>query len=223
MAHAADPADPAAAPPGFRYVPDFVSADEERALLGELDGLAYREVRMHGVAARRTVIHYGWDYGYDTWAVTPAAPVPDFLTPLRQRAAGLVELPADALEQVLVARYPAGAGIGWHRDAPMFGPTVVGVSLGGTCVMRFRRGAAPARELRRLSLTPRSAYVLAGAARAAWQHSVPPVAALRYSITFRTLRRDARASGSVSVRRGASEPGIPDDLNRRADEHPCHH
>ncbi|HEV8676999.1 MAG TPA: alpha-ketoglutarate-dependent dioxygenase AlkB [Methylomirabilota bacterium] len=199
MARAADPADGAAAPPGFRYIADVLSADEERELVARLDGLAYREVRMRGVAARRTVVHYGWDYGYDSWTVTPTAPVPEFLVPLRERAGGLAGLPPAALEQVLVARYPAGAGIGWHRDAPMFGPVVVGVSLGAPCVMRFRRGSGPGRDLRRIPLGSRSAYVLSGAARAAWQHSVPPVAALRYSLTFRTLRRDP---ASLSPARG---------------------
>jgi alkylated DNA repair dioxygenase AlkB len=107
----------------------------------------------------------------------------------REQAAALAGLAPNTLEQVLVARYPPGAGIGWHRDAPMFGPVVVGVSLGAGCVLRFRRGDGPARMLRRHVLARRSAYVLSGPARAIWQHSIPPVAALRYSVTFRTVRR----------------------------------
>jgi alkylated DNA repair dioxygenase AlkB len=148
---------------------------------------------MRGVAARRTVVHFGWDYGYESWRITPTAPVPDFLVPLRERAAALGALTPEALEQVLVARYPPGAGIGWHRDAPVFGPVVVGVSLGAPAVMRFRRGTAGAWDLRRVVLAPGSAYVLSGPARAAWQHSIPPVDALRYSLTFRTVR--ARTAG----------------------------
>ena len=85
-------------------------------------------------------------------------------------------------------RYPPGSTIGWHRDAPAFG-IVVGVSLGSACRFRFRRGPAGSREVFTLELPPRSAYVLAGEARTAWQRSVPPTPGLRYSITFRTLRR----------------------------------
>jgi alkylated DNA repair dioxygenase AlkB len=185
----AQPLDPAPEPAGFRYVAEFVSEAEELDLLGRLEGLAFGEVRMRGVAAKRTVVHYGWDYGYESWTIRPTEPVPPFLAPLRERAAALAGLAPEALEQVLVARYPPGAGIGWHRDAPMFGPEVVGISLGAGCVLRFRRGEGATRTLRRNVLARRSAYVLSGSARAAWQHSIPPVAALRYSVTFRTVRR----------------------------------
>ncbi len=201
--------DPAAAgpPPGFRYVPDFLTGADERALVAQLAALPFREVRMHGVAARRSVVHYGWDYGYESWRIAPTTPLPEFLHPLRERAAALAGLGAGDLEQGLVARYPPGAGIGWHRDAPMFGPVVVGISVGGPGVLRFRRGPGPAGPRARIVLAPRSAYVLGGAARAAWQHSSPPVAALRYSITFRTVR-DAAA-------RGASSPATGEPVSDR--------
>jgi alkylated DNA repair dioxygenase AlkB len=179
---------PAGGPPGFGYVPAFLGDPDHRELEARLASLPFQEVRMRGVAARRTVVHFGWDYGYESWRITPTAPMPDFLAPLRERAAALADLPAELFEQILVARYPPGAGIGWHRDAPMFGPVVVGVSLGAPAVMRFRRGRTGAWELRRVVLAPGSAYVLSGPARAAWQHSIPPVDALRYSVTFRTVR-----------------------------------
>jgi alkylated DNA repair dioxygenase AlkB len=193
----------AAGPPGFRYVPDAVTEAEEHALIVELARLPFHEVRMRGVVARRTVVHYGWDYGYDSWAVSPTDPLPAFLEPLRARAAALAEVARGALEQVLVARYPPGAGIGWHRDAPMFGPVVVAVSLGAEGVLRFRQGPGRGTPRFRVPVAPRSAYVLSGAARAAWQHSIPPVRALRYSVSFRTLRERAvsrrpPASGAAS-------------------------
>ncbi|HZP43602.1 MAG TPA: alpha-ketoglutarate-dependent dioxygenase AlkB [Candidatus Binatia bacterium] len=178
-------------PPGLRYVPDLLDAAEERPLLAGLAALPFREVVMRGVAARRTVVHFGWDYGYESWTLAPAPPLPPFLHGVRARAAALAGVDPAAFAQVLVARYPPGAGIGWHRDAPMFGPIVVGVSLGGAAVMRFRRGRPGVRVLYRLPLAPRSGYVLAGAARAAWQHGLAPAPALRYSITFRTLARPA--------------------------------
>jgi alkylated DNA repair dioxygenase AlkB len=174
-----------APPEGLVYVPDFVGVAEERALAAWLDALDYREVVMHGRAAKRTVRHFGLDYDYASRDVLPAEP----LVPLRDRCAALIEREPADLAQVLVSRYPPGAGIGWHRDAPMFGSRIAGVSLVGTCRMRFQRGTGDEREVAAVELAPRSAYVLSGLARWSWQHSIPATKELRYSITFRTLRR----------------------------------
>ncbi|MBD0290530.1 MAG: alpha-ketoglutarate-dependent dioxygenase AlkB [Thermoleophilia bacterium] len=182
-------------PEGLRYRPDFVSEDEERSLLGFLAALEFREVVMRGQVARRTVRHFGWDYGYESWALVPAEPLPDALRWLRDRSAELAEIEPHALSQTLVSRYPPGAGIGWHRDAPMFGGTIVGVSLGTPARMRFQRTVQGTRRTWELPLEPRSAYVLAGAARSAWQHSIPAGGELRHSITFRTVRNPQRWSG----------------------------
>jgi len=178
-----------ALPSGLRYHPDFIAIEEESELLDQIGRLELCAVRMHGVTARRRVKHFGWLYGYESWKIQPGPPLPDFLAPVRRRAAALIGLNDPArLEEVLITEYQPGAGIGWHRDAPMFGDAVVGISLGGACRLRFRRGKVRQRESADLILGPRSAYVLAGAARTEWQHSIPAVASLRYSITFRTLR-----------------------------------
>ena len=147
---------------------------------------------MHGRTAKRTVRHFGYDYDYEAWKVRPAEPLPSGLASLRERCAEVAGLEPDELAQTLVSRYPPGAGIGWHRDAPMFGPKVVGVSLLSPCRMRFQRRRADVRFLYELGLAPRSIYVLAGKARSAWQHSIPATKGLRYSITFRTLRNESR-------------------------------
>jgi alkylated DNA repair dioxygenase AlkB len=181
-------------PEGLAYRPDFVTEEEERELLARMDEIDFREVVMHGQAAKRTVRHYGLDYGYESWSLAPAEPLPPELVWVRDRCAALADVTPDALAQILVSRYPPGAGIGWHRDAPMFGATIVGVSLGAPCRMRFQRTAAGVRRVFALELEPRSAYVLAGQARSAWQHSIPPTKALRYSLTFRTLRNPERWS-----------------------------
>ena len=162
--------------------------EEEKLLLSQIDQLSFSEIRMHGVTAKRRVVHFGWDYGYDSWTIEPTEPIPDWLTPLRLRAGALMGVSGEAVEEVLVTRYDAGAGIGWHRDAPMFGPMIVGVSLAGTCRMRFQRKVAAERETAETILAPRSSYLLTGAARFLWQHSIPPAKELRYSITFRTLK-----------------------------------
>jgi alkylated DNA repair dioxygenase AlkB len=181
----------AEAPEGLRYLPDFLTEEEERVLAEEFSRLPYQEIRMHGVVAKRTVVHYGWDYGYESWKIAPTTPMPDFLQNVRTRCAAAAGLEPSALEEVLVSRYPPGAGIGWHRDAPMFGPIVIGVSFLGAARMRFRRkvaGTEGAYELYALELAPRSAYILAGEARSQWQHTIPAVNAMRYSLSFRTIR-----------------------------------
>ena len=176
------------APKDLLYKPDLISEPAEGALLAEFDGLAFEEIRMHGVVAKRTAKHYGFDYDYERRGlVLDAEPIPDWLLPVREAAARLAGVEADALVEALVQRYPEGAQIGWHRDAPMFG-TVVGVSLLSASRMRFRRDVDGRRETYELELEPRSGYVLAGEARTKWQHHVPPTKSLRYSITFRSLR-----------------------------------
>ncbi|MBM0238472.1 alpha-ketoglutarate-dependent dioxygenase AlkB [Micromonospora sp. ATA32] len=176
-------------PAGLTYQPELVSCDEERSLLTALAAFDFREVRMHGQIARRTVRHFGFDYDYGSFQLTATEALPVELHEVRQRCAQLAGVPTGTLAQALVTRYPPGSVIGWHRDAPAFGPTVVGLSLGAGCLLRLQRGTAEKRRVYEVELAPRSAYVLADEARSSWQHSIPPVPDLRYSITFRQLRR----------------------------------
>ena len=176
------------APEGLVYRPDFISKAEEDELLPQIEALPFHEVRMHGVVARRTVIHFGYDYQYDGRAIEKTDPVPDFLEPLAQRCAGAAAIPRQRLEQMLIARYPPHAAIGWHRDAPMFGTPVIGVSLLSPCVMKFRRKRDEEFEIFKQTLEPRSLYILGGAARASWQHTIARTPELRYSTTMRTVR-----------------------------------
>jgi alkylated DNA repair dioxygenase AlkB len=176
-------------PEGLVYVEDFVSAEEEQSLLALLAALDFHAVTMRGQTARRTVRHFGLDYAYESGEVSPTDPLPDELAWLRRRCAELIERDPGELVQVLVSRYPPGAGIGWHRDAPMFGSKIAGVSLGAPCRMRFQRTVRGQRSVAAIELAPRSAYVLAGQARWSWQHSIPATKQLRHSVTFRTLRR----------------------------------
>ena len=175
-------------PEGLLHVPGLITAVEEEQLLGRLAEDSYGEVRMRGQVARRTVRHYGVSYDFEAAAIAPGDPIPQWLSDLRRRCAELLGIADERLAECLLTRYPTGATIGWHRDAPMFGD-VVGVSLGSACLLRFQRGQGGQRRVFEQVLEPRSAYVLTGPSRSAWQHSIPAVAEERYSITFRTLRR----------------------------------
>lgn len=185
-------------PAGLAYHDDFLSRAEETRLLDHFASMDFEPVVMRGQAARRTVRHFGYGYDFESWRLQDAEPLPTYLEEIRARAASLANRSADHFRQGLVTRYPAGASIGWHKDATAFGSVVLGVSLASGCVMRFQRTAAGGeRRVFEQPLAPRSAYVLAGAARTVWQHSIPSVPELRYSITFRSVRTGpgARADG----------------------------
>jgi alkylated DNA repair protein (DNA oxidative demethylase) len=173
-------------PEGFIYRSDFLSEGEEEQLLERIKDIEFSEFRMRDKIARRRVAHFGWLYGYDSAQIEPGPPIPEFLRSLQKRAAALLEIEPNELVEALLTKYPPGAGIGWHRDAWVFG-TVVAVSLLSPCRLRLREGAS-AKTRVSIDIEPRSAYVLRGAVRSRWQHTISPTKALRYSITFRTLR-----------------------------------
>ena len=175
-------------PEGLLYKDDFVSAGEERALLDVLGALDFRAVTMRGQTARRTVRHFGLDYDYERGGLVETDPLPDALEWLRERCAALIEREPADLVQILVSRYPAGPGIGWHRDAPAFGEPIVGVSLGAACELRFQRRVGGTRQVHALVLERRSAYSLAGPARWQWEHHIASTPGVRYSVTFRPQR-----------------------------------
>jgi alkylated DNA repair dioxygenase AlkB len=175
-------------PEGLVYRPDILTREEEAGYLELLAELRFDPIVLHGQAARRTARHYGLGYDYGTRQPQEGEPFPEWLLPLRSRAAELAGHEPEELVEALVQRYPAGSTIGWHRDAPAFG-TVIGVSLLGAACMRFQRGTGDRRRVWEVQLDPRSGYVLAGPVRTAWQHSIPPTKEERYSVTFRTLRK----------------------------------
>jgi DNA oxidative demethylase len=185
-------------PAGLVYTPDTLTPEEEAEVISHVETVDFGEVVMRGQTAKRTVHHFGFDYGYDSWQLVPGDPLPDWLLDVRERCARAAGVDSDELVQALVSRYPSGAGIGWHRDAPMFGSPVVGLSLGSACRMRFQRKLKDVRETYDLWLEPRSTYALGGASRWAWQHSIPATDDLRYSITFRSLKNPERWSAPAA-------------------------
>jgi DNA oxidative demethylase len=176
------------AAPGFRFAERLLTADEHDALLRSVRALRYDEVRMRGQVARRTVRHFGVSYDYDTHALRETDPIPDWLSDARIRCAQLLGVEQGDIAEALVTCYPPGAAINWHRDAPAFGG-VVGVSLGAAARLRMRPlGETGRSAVVEQPLPPGSGYAFTGTARWRWQHSIPPVTELRYSVTFRTIR-----------------------------------
>jgi alkylated DNA repair dioxygenase AlkB len=180
----------AALPEGFRYQPELIGPEDEATLLAFVRELPFRDFEFHGYTGKRRVVSFGWHYDFSGRHLRKADDIPDFLLALRAHAAAFASLEPPALQHVLVTEYGPGAGIGWHRDKAVFGETV-GVSLHSPCVLRLRRKAGVKRwERANITAEPRSAYLLSGPARMEWEHSIPPVGVLRYSITFRNLRED---------------------------------
>jgi alkylated DNA repair dioxygenase AlkB len=175
-------------PEGLAFQSDFLTVQEERDLLALLQTLPFYEFKLHGVAAKRRVLHFGLRYALDSRVLSTAPEIPSQFEPVRHRAAAFAGVAPDDFSQILVNEYRPGAGIGWHLDSPPFG-IVAGISLGTTCTMRFQHGSGEEGRTAAQELPSRSIYVLTGDARNLWQHRIAPVRELRYSITFRTLRK----------------------------------
>ena len=187
-------APPTGLPEGFVYRPEFVGPDEERALVARLEPLPFQPFQFHGFEGARRVVSFGWRYDFNEGGLRRAEPFPDWLAPLAARAAAFAGLAPDTFANALLTEYAPGAGIGWHRDRPQF-EDVVGVSFLSPCRLRFRLREGAGLKRAAVMVEPRSAYLLRGPARRLWEHSIPPMETLRYSITFRSFRPDVRPGG----------------------------
>jgi alkylated DNA repair dioxygenase AlkB len=177
-------------PEGFRYRSELIAPADEDKLIARVRELPFRDFEFHGYTGKRRVVSFGWHYDFSGRRLQKADNIPRFLLALRRVAASFGEMEPDALQHVLVTEYGPGAGIGWHRDKAVFGQ-VVGVSLLSPCMFRMRRAVSKNKwDRSNLVTEPRSAYLLSGPARSEWEHSIPQMDALRYSITFRNVRED---------------------------------
>jgi alkylated DNA repair dioxygenase AlkB len=191
-------------PEGFRYQNDLISSVEERQLIAEIERLPFRAFEFHGFTGKRRIVSFGWRYDFNGGGLTRTEDMPEFLLGIRDKAARFANIHSDALQQVLVTEYAPGAAIGWHKDRSVFGD-VVGISLVSPCTFRLRRKVGTRWDRRNLTAEPRSVYLLRGPSRYEWEHSIPAVNQLRYSLTFRNIRTDKKAEDVV----------LETELNRR--------
>lgn len=190
-----------ALPPGLSYTEEFLSRAEEEVLLAFVRSLPLQEAQYKQFKARRRTLSYGFGYDFTANKPLPAPALPVPLLDLRTRVAQWAGVPAQSFVQALITEYSPGTPLGWHRDVPEF-ETIAGISLLNECRLRLRPYPwAQSRRKQTLTvyLAPRSAYLLQGDVRWKWQHSVPPVKGLRYSITLRTQRGATRTMSPSSV------------------------
>ena len=184
---------PAKIPDGFIYRQNFVSQAEELELIREIQKLHLSPFKYYQFTGKRRTASFGWQYDFGDREITTAPDAPGFLSPVRSRAETLFNIDPNSLIQTSIIEYSTGAPIGWHRDIPQFG-VVAGISLGAACRIRFRKyHRGPSKKVNRgeilsIELQPRSIYLMSGASREIWQHSIPPVKELRYAIMMRTVR-----------------------------------
>ena len=174
-------------PEGFEYQPELLTKDEEKDLIAYFADLPFKEFEFHGFLGKRRVVSFGWRYDFGAGMLRESEPIPEFIVPIREKAAAFAAIDPQALAHVLVTEYSPGTAIGWHKDRPHY-EDVIGISLASECVFRLRRKTGSSWQRRSITLAPRSGYVLRGPVRNEWEHSIPAVASLRYSITFRNLR-----------------------------------
>jgi len=180
-------------PDGFIYRPNFLPEAEEQELIREIQQIHLAPFKYYQFTGKRRTASFGWQYEFGASEITTAPEIPPYLLPVRTRAGSLFNIDPNSLVQMSIIEYSVGSPIGWHRDIPYFG-VVVGISLGAACRIRLRKYSRPrSKNLKRdeilsMELQPRSIYLMSGASRETWQHSIPPVKKLRYAIMMRTLR-----------------------------------
>jgi alkylated DNA repair dioxygenase AlkB len=177
---------PTTLPAGFKYRQELLTPSEEQDLAGRFAELQLKEFEFHGFLGKRRVLSFGWRYDFNGGGLGKTDDMPEFLLPIRQKAARFADMAEGDFQQALITEYAPGAAIGWHKDRSVFGE-VVGISLLSSCTFRLRRRAANGWQRASLIVEPRSVYLLSGASRSEWEHSIPAVDSLRYSITFRNF------------------------------------
>lgn len=177
----------APSPEGLRYTPGFISPEVEEELIAHVAALPLQPFQFGQYEGKRRVASFGFRYDYSLRRLEEASSIPAWLRYIAEKVEAFGG-PSTHIRQVLCTEYDTGVGIGWHRDKPQF-ERIFGLSLGSACRFRFRRPSGEKWERFTLEAAPRSIYMMSGASRSQWEHSIPAVEAQRYSITFRTMVR----------------------------------
>lgn len=177
--------------PGLTAKTEIVSPSEERSMIAAIDAEPLTPFQFQQWTGKRLTRSFGWSYDFQSGRLGRADPIPDWLLDVRERAAEFAGLEPDELIQALLIRYDEGAGIGWHRDRPIY-EHVVGISLGATATLRLRRRVDDKWQRAALPLERRGVYRLSGQVRHDWEHSIAPMTERRHSITFRTFSESGR-------------------------------
>jgi hypothetical protein len=156
-------------PEGFQYQPEFLTKDEERGLIDRFQHLPFKEFEFHGFLGKRRVVSFGRKYDFSARRLRESEPIPEFILPIREKAAAFAAIDPQAIAHVLVTEY-------------------IGISLASECVFRLRRKSGSSWQRGSITLAPTSVYVMRGPVRNEWEHSISALTSLRYSITFRNLR-----------------------------------
>ena len=200
-------------PNGFVYRPEFLTPQEEADIIGYIEDLPLSHSYLGEYVSKRRVIGFGWGYDFREHTLIPGPPLPPFLQPLQRRIGKWLDIPHTRVVEALITEYTPGSAIGWHRDNESF-DAIVGISLSGWCRMRlrplYRTKKRHPKEVLSLPLEPRSAYLLQKESRWDFQHSIPSVGCLRYSITFRTLPKEL-PTPRTSLRRSRRTAGADRD------------
>lgn len=173
---------------GLAFQGEAVASGEEADLIERIDEQSLSPFRFQQWTGKRLTRSFGWSYDFETGSFTQTEPIPEWLYTVKRRAERFAGLAEGDLVQALLIRYDPGAGIGWHRDRPVFGH-VVGLSLGNAATLRLRQRRADGFTRAKIELPPRSIYHLSGEVRHNWEHSIAPMELPRWSITFRSLAR----------------------------------
>jgi len=177
-------------PPGFHYFADFITAEEEIELVGEIEKVPLKTFIFQGYEAKRRVASFGYDWSFTNRKLTKGKAVPESFKPLIDKVSHQLSFKADEIAEVLLTEYPVGSVINWHRDAPPF-DLIAGISLQSDSIFRLRpydKAKQGRNSILSIPLRRRSLYVISGETRTSWEHSITPVTALRYSVTLRTLK-----------------------------------
>ncbi len=177
--------------PGFTLISDFITAEQESALINELDRQPWL------IDYQRKLQYFGYrnelESPYDLVEFPLAFPplIKELSEEIIHRK--IMDLQPD---QVIINEYLPGQGIRPHKDRDYFENQICGVNLGSGCVMRFTKG----KETVDFEVPRRSLYIMQDDARKKWNHSIPPrkkdvingettMRGRRISVTYRKVKQ----------------------------------